>query len=176
MPYDSPYVVVCRLLALLQAFVKNGKEYDSQWSEASRGSAPKLTADEAVIFKSYFARYAKLVRETIRDLSTPTTPPEFIEVIVPPFQELLDDKEDGFATELQDFVDRFRPRYWLKSNIRSVYRHADRWCAGLELCIRRYQSRSLILCMGLHPRLGKKSVINTYGLTPELLMLIMEWT
>lgn len=136
MPHDTPHVVVCRIVGLLQAFVTQAKRHTDGWLKTYAGQkhSPVFLLDhnQSLMFKWYIDCYRKLMNDVIADISTTIAPPEIAAVVVPLFSRLLDNSVDGLATPLPIFFQKYESRNALYYHMDDLYEQIEGMCTDLN--------------------------------------------
>lgn len=175
MAYDSPYVVLCQILALLQTFVTSAKsEYDA-WLKIDDSVKGKLTHSHTADLEAFIERYTKLVNDAIESINKLTAPPRVIAVAVYRFNMLLNCIGKGLKTDILELLQSRIIRYALMSQLDFLHTRMTGVRGKLRMlksaAMREYikhQEKYLAFCMGTHPRLGKEAYL-IHRLAPELM-------
>lgn len=104
MPYDSAHVVLCRILLLLEAFVRQYRDLHQECMRIEMSvkhqSGVPLPDKHVPTFEGLIQRHTKLVYDLIRDICTPTTPPEVVGVLVSRLSSILINNTNGLASDM----------------------------------------------------------------------------
>lgn len=180
MAYDSPYAVLCRILALLQAFVAQTKPLWDAWAETEKSAAEELGVRHVTIFKRFISDYKEHVNDAIAGIDTPTTLPVVRAAAKFRFERLLRNDVVNLGNDMTNLLKSTPCRVNLLNQMDVLRTCVERICgrmASVEADFMReygeHREKFLVFCMGSHPRLGKKAYL-IRQLSPDLIMAIVR--
>lgn len=161
MAYDSPYVLMCRILTLLQAFLTKTVPLRHAWRGVGKYPHKQLsgtlTPSQAASFEALLKGYKTLVHEVIEGISTPTTPPEVVDVFLKAFDVFLVGDPVGLNTDIEKFVGRYGYRALVTCTMNLFHQKVDDVCTCLVEHLEKHSQVCIAVCMGSRPRLDDKT-------------------
>jgi hypothetical protein len=156
MAYDSPYVLMCRILTLLQAFLTKTVPLRHTWRDVDKHPHGELfgtlTPSQAASFEALLKGYKTLVHEVVEGISTPTTPPEVVEVFRKTFDVFLVDDPVCLNTDIKTFAGRYGYRSLITCTMNLFHQKVDGVCTCLVEHLEKHSPVCIAVCMGSRPR------------------------
>lgn len=178
MPHEESYVVLCGVLALLQAFVTRAKSEWNVWLKVDDSAYGILTKAHIPALTAFITSFTGIVNDVINGIKALAVPPEVEAAAVYRFKQLLKCDGEGLAAGIPELLESRACRYALLNQLNALRTRVERMCnklAKLELAATRdyakHQEKFLMFCMGSHPRLGEKAHL-IQQLSPELIVEI----
>jgi hypothetical protein len=172
MPYDSPYVVLCRILPLLRAFLVGTDAARDAWMKIEPTLDPIVPYQNALAFGHFTQQYTDFAEDLIHCIDTPTTPSEVKWVVVRRVNQILRDGTTTLATNKIVLMNRPDRRRELFHEMLVLSQNIIDTCHRIERRIDERDYKMQACSASLHRRLSRGASIGR--LPSDIIMRIAQ--